>query len=290
MRILNYMNLYSHPVQLSYLKDRTDEFAEIYHAHQGMEWLYVHQGHGQVIVNQEIVALEPGCLFVFRPFQLHRIQIRLAPEERYIRSLFVFEPSVLDGYLAPFTALLAFFRRLWKEPLEQTFKFAGLPQQTIHILFGSWHNRVLQAGEDGLPLEEQMLFLMTLLHMLQTAGAPQRQDAQPVRSFSIAERVMQWAERHYADEFDLDRLAGRLHLTPTYVSGAFRQQTGTSITEYLTARRIREACLLLKTTGLSVQEVGQAVGLTNSSYFCNLFKKQVGLSPHRYRRAGRQAE
>lgn len=283
MRILNYMNLYSHPVQLSFLKDRTDEFVDVYHAHQGMELLYVHEGNSQVIVNQQIVKLAPGCLFFFRPFQLHRIQLKLAPESRYIRSLFVFEPSKLDEYLAPFASLRSFFHRLWKEPLEQAQVFEGLPQETFRSMFESCRERMANTQPE-LQLEEEMLFLVSLLHQLKPFEAPkQRKDPLQIRSSSIAERVMSWVEQHYKDEFDLKRLADDIHLTPNHVSAAFRLKAGTSITEYLTARRIRQACWLLKMSDLSIQEVGQAIGLTNSSYFCNLFKKHVGLSPNRYR-------
>jgi AraC family transcriptional regulator of arabinose operon len=283
MRILNYMNLYSHPVQLSFLKDRTDEFVEVYHAHQGMELLYVHEGNSQVIVNQQIVKLAPGCLFFFRPFQLHRIQLKLGPGSRYIRSLFVFEPSKLDEYLAPFASLRSFFHRLWKEPLEQAQVFEGLPQEAFLSMFESYRERIANTQPE-LQLEEEMLFLISLLHQLKPFEAPQqRKDPLQLRSSSIAERVMSWVEQHYMDEFDLKQLADDIHLTPNHVSAAFRQKAGTSITEYLTARRIRQACWLLKMSDLSIQEVGQAIGLTNSSYFCNLFKKHVGLSPNRYR-------
>lgn len=86
------------------------------------------------------------------------------------------------------------------------------------------------------------------------------------------------------EEFQLDVLAHAVHLSPNHVSAAFRQSVGTSITEYLTARRIRQACWLLRTSDVSVQEVGQSIGLSNFPYFCQLFKKHVGLTPYKFKR------
>ncbi|WP_199616365.1 AraC family transcriptional regulator [Paenibacillus alkalitolerans] len=285
MKILNYLNLYRHPVYLSFMRDRTRDFVDIYHAHQGMELLYVHEGQGQVIVNQQIFELTPGSLFYFRPFQLHRINMKLVPDSRYIRTLFVFEPSVLERYVAPFASLRTFFHRICQEPLDQPQVLFGLPQQKIHRLLEDYQERMEETSEEH-RLEEQMLFLIAFLHLLKAHEGPrQRKHPPQVRKSSVAERVMKWVENHYMEEFALKQIADEVHLTPNYVSAVFRQEVGTSITEYLTARRIRQACWLLKTSDLPVQEIGRMVGLTNNSYFCNLFKKQVGLSPYRYRRS-----
>ncbi|RKN84088.1 AraC family transcriptional regulator [Paenibacillus ginsengarvi] len=284
MKIMNYLNLNHHPVHLSFVKDRTLEFNEIYHAHQGIELLYVHEGSGQVIVNQRIFELSPGSLVYFRPFQLHRVQMKLESQSPYVRSLFVFEPSELGRYLAPFHSLRTFFQRLWQVPLESQL-FVGLPRLTLDNLFEEHRERMLKMPDDLL-LEEQMLFLIALLQILKAHEEPGPQTTPPpIRKSSVSERVMKWVEEHYAEPFELERVASDIHLTPTHISAVFRQTVGTSITEYLTARRIREACWLLKTTDRSVQEIGQAIGLTNFSYFCNLFKKHVGLSPYKYKHA-----
>ena len=293
MRIMNYMNLNQHPVQLSFLRDRTDEFVEIYHAHQGMELLYVHEGAGQVIVNQQISELAPGTLICFRPFQLHRIQIKLPPAARYIRSLFVFEPTELERYLAPFPSLQAFFHRLWKAPLAKQI-LHGLPQERMLGLIEDYRERIAQSPQERM-LEEQMLFLVALLHLvsaqkpvvsaeaaLESSSSGSGASGRP--KSSTAEQVMEWIEEHYMEEFLLDALAKAVHLSPNHVSAVFRQTVGTSITEYLTARRIRQACWLLRTSDAAVQEVGQAIGLSNFPYFCQLFKKHVGLTPYKYKR------
>ncbi|WP_282937701.1 AraC family transcriptional regulator [Paenibacillus sp. RC67] len=283
MKIMNYMNLNRHPVKLSFARDRTHEFVEIFHAHQGMELLYVHEGHGSVIVNQQIVKLAPGSLVYFRPYQLHRIQMKVSEETPYIRSLFVFEPSELDRYLAPFASLQSFFHWLWKDPIAYQV-FSDLPQQHILQLLDLYRTRIGKASPEEL-LEEEMLFLVALLHELKAHWNPE-ESARPVRIKSTsAEQVMEWIEEHYMEEFHLESLAKAVHLSPNHISAVFRQTAGTSITEYLTARRIRQACWLLKTSDLTVQEVGHSIGLSNFPYFCQLFKKHVGLSPYRYKRS-----
>ncbi|WNR46187.1 AraC family transcriptional regulator [Paenibacillus roseipurpureus] len=291
MKLMNYLNLNVHPVQLSFFKDRTHTFEEIFHAHQGMELLVVHEGRGIVIIEQQIVELSPGSIFCFRPFQLHRIRIHNLPEDRYVRSLFVLEPAVLDAALTAFPALREFFRQLWQDPLmPQALRSDNLLD--LEALLRSYEPKITAAREHGPErlLEEQLLFLTAFLHQLRAdsekaSHSPSHAGLKPSsKSSTTAERMLAWIEAHYMEPFKLDVLAEAVHLTPNHVSATFRQSIGSTITEYLTARRIRQACWLLRTTDMSVQQIGEAVGLGDFSYFCQLFKKHVGVSPYKFKK------
>lgn len=289
MKILNYLNLNQHPVQCSFRVDRTRQFSEIYHAHQGMELLFVHEGSIRVVVNRQIVDLTAGNLVVFRPFQLHRVIIRTEPGVAYIRTLLVFEPGELVERLEAFPSLRQFLLRLWKEPLQQQV-FQSLPLARTVDKLEEYRQR-METAEQGELLEEQMLCLADLLGHLKRHEEPELlHRLPPAQGSAVAEQVMDWLEAHYAEPFQLEQLAQAVHLTPSHVSAAFRQAVGSTITDYLTAVRVRQACLLLRTGDKSVEEIGQAVGLQNTSYFCQMFRKHVGLSPHRFRRSFQRTE
>ncbi|TNJ64765.1 helix-turn-helix domain-containing protein, partial [Paenibacillus hemerocallicola] len=53
--------------------------------------------------------------------------------------------------------------------------------------------------------------------------------------------------------------------------------------EYVKARRLRQACVLLTMSELSVAEIGDSIGLENTSYFCKIFKENKGITPNQYR-------
>ncbi|MBQ1316969.1 MAG: helix-turn-helix domain-containing protein [Lachnospiraceae bacterium] len=84
-------------------------------------------------------------------------------------------------------------------------------------------------------------------------------------------------------------IAGELFLTPNYLSGRFKQETGVSISEYLLNRRVRLACQLLGTTELSVQVIAAKTGMGDASYFSKQFKKVMGRPPLKYRRIMRES-
>lgn len=62
---VNYMNLNEHPIVLRFVEDRTNNFTEVYHSHQGIELIYIHQGKGKVIIEQKIYTVEDGTLVIF---------------------------------------------------------------------------------------------------------------------------------------------------------------------------------------------------------------------------------
>jgi AraC-like DNA-binding protein len=63
----------------------------------------------------------------------------------------------------------------------------------------------------------------------------------------------------------------------------FRRQTGMSPGDCFIHLRLRQACLLLDTTALTIREIGYHVGYEDPYYFSRAFRKLMGLSPRQYR-------
>ncbi|RAV05692.1 hypothetical protein DQG13_03095 [Paenibacillus sp. YN15] len=140
-------------------------------------------------------------------------------------------------------------------------------------------------GED---VEELTLFFLQFLQHLPDAafaGNSLANPSKPLRGTRYSERVMSWIEAHYHEKISMDQLAEALHLSNNYISRIFREETGGSISDYITARRIKQACRLLETTDLSVGMIADAIGYDNPSYFIHLFRKVMGVTPLKYRSA-----
>ncbi len=278
-------DLARHPHQFIYQHRSTQEESwDMYHAHQGMEFIFVHQGEGLVIIDQHIYAFQPGTLMYFQPFQLHRVKAELASTQSYIRSKFLFEPSMMDSFLDHFDELQQFFRYLWQEQLHSQIIDLAADTQTFQMIFNLYRHKLLKAARPAKP-SEFALFIMIFLNRLQDYWQ-QLENTRPncrLRHVHYAEEIMHWIDAHFREEFILDNLAKDLHLSNYHLSHLFRKATGSSITEYLMFRRLREACILLTTTPASIQEISSVVGIGNVSYFCQLFKKKLGNTPAKYR-------
>ncbi|WP_168120471.1 AraC family transcriptional regulator [Paenibacillus sp. HB172176] len=262
-----------------------------FHAHQGIEILFIHEGEGQVIIGDQLAQVSKGSLLLIQPYQLHKIHMR--DELGYERSVLVFDPSAIDSRLAAFPALQRFYRSLWRSKLPvQHFALNGngLAPEAERLL--THCQGALQAAERERRLEEIALTVVALLQLLRRVFPSDETTLDDIashpRSMRYAEKAMQWIEAHFNEEFQLSRLADDLFVSPSHLSRLFHQETGATLTEYITARRLREACLLLTATALSAGEIAGRVGLKNAPYFGRLFRRNIGMTPVQYRNRKRE--
>jgi len=79
-------------------------------------------------------------------------------------------------------------------------------------------------------------------------------------------------------------LAGKLNLSPRYLSDLLKQETGKTAMELVHIFLISEAKNLMFTAENDVSEIAYQLGFENASYFSRLFKKQTGFTPVEFRK------
>ena len=100
-------------------------------------------------------------------------------------------------------------------------------------------------------------------------------------------RAQQYLQDNLARPLPMPRLAARLGLTARSLHRRFVQATGVSPQNYLQSLRMATAKDLLRHTNLTVGEIAWRIGLQDTSYFSQLFRRHCGVSPLRYRAAVR---
>jgi two-component system response regulator YesN len=88
----------------------------------------------------------------------------------------------------------------------------------------------------------------------------------------------------YNQNITLESIADTIHVNPNYLSRLFKKETGESFSDYLMNIRIAIAKEILARKDISVAKLANEVGYTNASYFCKIFKKNVGISPLQYKK------
>ncbi len=97
-------------------------------------------------------------------------------------------------------------------------------------------------------------------------------------------KAIRYLQVHYGEEIDLETLAKNVFVSSCYLSHLFRNEMGTTFSDYLTRIRLENAKRLLL-DGESVEQVSERVGYNDSNYFIKIFKKYVGVTPAKYRRS-----
>ncbi|MDP4152554.1 MAG: AraC family transcriptional regulator [Bacillota bacterium] len=87
----------------------------------------------------------------------------------------------------------------------------------------------------------------------------------------------------------LEYIASKCSVSPSYLSRYFKDQTGTTLIQYINTLRIEKVKTLLKETDLSIRDILLQVGYFDESNFIRKFKKSEGITPIQYRNIARES-
>ena len=78
-------------------------------------------------------------------------------------------------------------------------------------------------------------------------------------------------------------IADYLNISESYLSKLFSKEMGISLSEYIINLKIDKAKNLLQYSEYSIVDIANYLSFSNQSHFIQVFKKQTGLTPHKYR-------
>lgn len=125
----------------------------------------------------------------------------------------------------------------------------------------------------------------------QKAAAPAPEAAKETESIRVENKTVQtmldYISEHFTEDISIQLLADLTGITPNYASQLFKEETGTTFSNYLTNIRIQKASELLRDTDMAIFMVAGQVGYKDYFYFAKVFKKITGHTPSTYRSAYR---
>jgi AraC family transcriptional regulator, transcriptional activator FtrA len=95
--------------------------------------------------------------------------------------------------------------------------------------------------------------------------------------------VLAWARGNLDHDLSIDRLAAQARMSRRTLIRRCVEATGLAPGEWILQARVAEACRLLETTQLSVEQIAAAVGLRSANTLRHQFRGRFGTSPARYR-------
>ena len=92
-----------------------------------------------------------------------------------------------------------------------------------------------------------------------------------------------YIESHPGDSLSISTLATKIGYTDYYLSRKFKTEVGMSINSYIKKARISQACYLLVSTDMDIQDICDQLKFGDRSFFSKVFKKETGTSPAKFR-------
>ncbi len=89
---------------------------------------------------------------------------------------------------------------------------------------------------------------------------------------------------HLNEKIRLSQVAEHVGLSASYLSRLFHAETGKTLVDYITEKRIETSCNMLRYSDYSISDIAEFLSFSSPSYFCDIFKHQTGMTPNEYRK------
>lgn len=99
----------------------------------------------------------------------------------------------------------------------------------------------------------------------------------------IIERIKLCINENLESNIGLSEISRKVGISVYYMSHIFKSETGMTVVEYRTNRRMENAKTMLLQTDKSITEIAFLCGFSSQGYFSERFSKICGISPSEYR-------
>lgn len=139
--------------------------------------------------------------------------------------------------------------------------------------------QTLQNTHFGDPVLRDALFTQFMIYInrifLRTSSSP---DKKAYSSDTQVEQLLKYINRNLSENLSIDQLAERFFFSKYHMMRKFRNETGYTIHNYITSKRLLMARSLIS-QGMPVMKAAQASGFRDYTTFVRAYKKQFGKAP-----------
>jgi AraC family transcriptional regulator len=97
-------------------------------------------------------------------------------------------------------------------------------------------------------------------------------------------KVREFIDGSLNSKIRLQDCAGKVRLSASHFSRAFKATFGTTVLDYIHRRRVERAQQLMLSSELPLAQIALSCGFADQAHYCRIFRTIVGLSPNVWRR------
>jgi two-component system response regulator YesN len=110
-------------------------------------------------------------------------------------------------------------------------------------------------------------------------------ELKDVKHADVIYKSLDYISKNYMKKISLEEVAASVHLSASYFSKIFKEETGTNFITYLNNYRISVAKRLLIDNSIDMVDISNIVGYEDQSYFSKSFKRITGTTPGKFRKS-----
>lgn len=254
------------------------------HWHKEIEIIYCLKGTVNLGINEQIVKLEEGDIYLFNSGEMHFF-LSSPDSERIVYQFdenffhHVEKMQISERSLDKMFNSIASFSKDWPQTMKKN----------ITRLLITLFQKSVETGEaskyEQISLLYQLVAAFYRLPVIEKKSVSSSQSVKNKEVMQYLNTVFAFVEDHFMGVITLDEIASHIGFSPAYFSRFFKKHVGTTFSQYLTEYRINVAKFILGTTQIPLIEVAEKSGFASVKTFHHVFKAQVGLSPKQFQKA-----
>ena len=237
------------------------------HTHTHMELFFIVGGKGQFFIGDQIHPVDVNNLVIINPNILHtEVSLNAQPLEYIVLGIEGIALANGDTSNSQFNILDHY----------ESVEISGCLRNIL---------REMEQKNPGYEDVCQAYMEILIIRLMRTTALAVPTEPQAFTTHRQCAAVRQYIDLHFKEALTLDHLAEEGHMNKYYLSHAFKREYGVSPINYLISRRIEESKYLLAETDLSMSQIAQLLGFSSLSYFSQVFRRTLGLTPMEYRQS-----
>jgi len=239
------------------------------HIHERCELYYFIEGKADYLVEGTEYHMKRGSLLAMGPGEVHRA--RLLDNGIYERYAVNFPVSLFDD-IDPERRLMRLYtdRALGQMNLYEKPGFEVLFEQ-ICAEYDDDYDRRLAAYRIIMEILSGLDDVFDDAAEVKTGGRRRKKS-------TLSEKILKYVNSHISDELSIPILSEKFYVSQSQIGRIFKQSTGASPWEYITAKRLVAARKMLE-EGKTAGEAAEKCGFGDYSSFYRAYVKRYGESP-----------
>jgi len=125
-----------------------------------------------------------------------------------------------------------------------------------------------------------------IMNIIKTYARAHRNHSE--KNSKLFKPVLLYMKNNLTKQIKTEELSSLVYMQPTYFTRRFKEVFGIPPYTYFLRLKLYKAMELLVSTNESIERISSYVGITDTSYFARMFKKNCGVTPTEYRNAFRK--
>ena len=264
---------------INYLVQAEDDTIAGPHSHNYYEMIWVTGGSGLLHADMQKYTLENNMLYCVKPGQVHWLQMS-KDLDGYILS---FPDSFLKLADQEFDSICPMkLCQLFSERVVVEIQKEATPEiREIVIKMANEFNNEYSFRTQIL-LRYFKIFLIYLIRHLENGLSFVKQT----REIELAKSFMELLDKHFKEKKMVADYASMLLVTPNYLNGIVKKNTGFSAGHLIRQRVVLEAKRMGRYSDAGMKEIAYNLGFADSGHFSKFFKAVSGMNFTDFKKEG----